>query len=372
MHPHKNTLDSVNMKKRRIFIFTMSNWVEQPRLRHQVAKLLSDAGEDVHFFQGSRYIWKKPKSNEDFIAQSNLHVHRALNAIHPQLRVNSIFRFVNNFIEIISIKKIIGGHVNDEDVVINFNYDFYFLRQLFLKNKIITIINDDFVAQAKFLRGRHVRLSLKKTCAISDSVLAVSYPLVNQLKNWSRPELFLPWADVQYIAPFSDAPKRNSVLLWAYIDVRIDFDLLRAAASALPETEFHVYGDRYFKIEPEVEKSSAAPNIMFKSSAQLSDIDINRYYAAIIPYKKNSSDIEAVTLSNKSFQLLARGIPLVVSGMPNFLSHASIKKTNTTDAFLEALKQCKIEFWKLQPLIEILVNENQRQNRFEQLRRIMG
>lgn len=367
--PGRNPTDA-DENKGRIFIFTMTKWDEQPRLRHQVAKLLANAGEDVHFFQGSRYPWKKPGVDDDVKISDNIHVHRALHLIHFHLRVNRLLRFINSAVEILTIKKIIKKNIKPSDVVINFNYDFYFLRKIFRNNIIITIINDDFVAQAKFFRGSHVRESLRNTCAISDAVLAVSYPLIDQLQDWCKPALFLPWADVRYRAPKSSATMRAAVLLWAYIDIRIDFHLLREVARALPATEFHVYGNRFFRVESEVKESLVIPNIIFRPASRLDDIDTSRYYAAIIPYKSGVADIEAVTLSNKSFQLLARGLPLVTSGMPYFFKHASICNTTSIESFVEALRGFQTSFTRLQPLIADLVKDNQAEARYEQLRGI--
>jgi hypothetical protein len=357
-------------KNGRIFIFTRSGWNEQPRLRHQVAKLLAEAGEEVHFFQGSRYVWKKISPLDDFKISDGLYVHRSAQLLHLQLRVNSILGFINEVVEKKSIKKSIPGGVQSSDVVINFNYDFGFLRKLFVNNKIITIINDDFVAQAKFFKGSHVRASLRRTCEISNEVLAVSYPLIEQLKKWCKPKLFLPWADVPYIAPALSAPSKRAVLLWAYIDVRIDFNLLREVAKALPDSELHIYGDHFWKIEPEIKKAMAIPNIFFRPASRLDDIDLSVYYAAVIPYKSGVADIEAVTLSNKSFQLLARGLPLVTSGMPSFLQHPSIRNTATTDSFIAALNKFREEFFDVQPSIANLVQENQSSARYEQLKKM--
>ncbi|MDM0004456.1 hypothetical protein QTI51_01220 [Variovorax sp. J22G73] len=357
-------------KNGRIFIFTRSGWDEQPRLRHQVAKLLVEAGEEVHFFQGSRYLWQKVSSSDDIKISNKFYIHRSAQLLHLQLRLTSLLGWINGIVEARSIKKSISGGVRLDDVVINFNYDFSFLRKLFVKNKIVTIINDDFIAQAKFFKGGHVRESLKKTCAISNEVLAVSYPLIEQLKNWCKPKLFLPWADVPYTAPMPPSSPRNAVLLWAYIDVRIDFTLLCEVAKSLPNSDFHIYGDHFWRIEPEIKKAMAFPNIFFKSSARLDNIDLRAYYAAIIPYKSGVADIEAVTLSNKSFQLLARGLPLVTSGMPNFFKHPSIHNTSTTESFIDALNQCSEEFSVIQPSIEEFVQENQPSARYEQLVKI--
>ena len=80
--------------------------------------------------------------------------------IHHQLRLNSFSRNLNATYEKVMIKYF-GKKVDENVIVINFNYDYTFVRNLFPKNKIVTIINDDFVSQAKFNNGKHVAESLK-------------------------------------------------------------------------------------------------------------------------------------------------------------------------------------------------------------------
>lgn len=355
------------MKTRRVFIFTMTKWDEQPRLRHQVAKLLSEAGEEVHFFQGSRFPWRSKAPSDFMKIGENLNIHRGVHLFHLHLRVNSLIIFLNSIAERISIKLIARNLPEKQDIIINFNYDFYFLREIFPHNKIITIINDDFEAQAKFFKGKHVRSSLKRTCLVSDRVLTVSYPLIDKLREWCAPELFLPWADVPYCSPNANFRLRNAVLLWAYIDARIDFQLLAEVAKALPDSEFYIYGDCFKKIQPELDRIGLIDNVFLRPATKLDDIDLTRYYAAIIPYRRGPKDIEAVTLSNKTLQLLARGLPIVTSGMPHFYQHRAIRRAASASNFIAELNSCKLEFWDLQHSIERFVMENQPANRFLQL-----
>ncbi|MCY1239044.1 hypothetical protein D9M72_518160 [compost metagenome] len=241
------------------------------------------------------------------------------------------------------------------------------MREIFPGNKIITIINDDFVAQAKLFSGRHVKNSLEKTCRESDLVLTVSYPLMRQVSGWCSPELFFPWADVEYREPVPSTT-RNAVLLWAHIDGRVDFDLLHQSVSKRPEVIFYLVGPQAANVRDRISKIESMANVVIIPSAKLDELPLERFFAAIIPYKKHVADIEAVTMSNKSLQLMSRGLPIVAHGMPAFYQHPAIVKAADLDAFLAGLDYFQENFLDLQKSIGDLVSENQSRSRFEFLK----
>jgi hypothetical protein len=255
--------------------------------------------------------------------------------------------------------------------IINFNYDYYFLRDLFPKNKIITVINDDFVAQAKLNRGRHVARSLEITCKSSDAVFVVSYPLADQVSRWCTPQLFFPWAPSSYIKPRLGR-KRAVALVWAHVDRRIDFSLLKAASERYNKLTYHVFGPVSKDVKSEVDKLKAASaNVIFGDQIALEDMDWDQYFCALIPYRADVGDIKAVTISNKTFQLLSRGMPVVTHGMPHFLVNPAIVKTGDSESFLSGIARCRLDFHRLQDDIKQLVKENQSSARYEQVMRVV-
>jgi hypothetical protein len=346
------------------FVFGKSMWEEQPRLRHQLVELLLQFGNVVTFFQTPSYLWSGDISNNR-VASSNLTLKRSRQLIHPQLRIAAPLRILNALIETRSIRAIIGSQVTYMDVVINFNYDYYFLRKIFPKNTIVTIINDDFVAQAKLRRGDHVRDVMKLTCAASDVVFGVSYPLLDQLSQWCTPKLFLPWADSFYCKHAKGI--QDSVLLWGHIDRRIDFDLLAAAANELPSVHFYIVGPLSNSIKSQADSLRRFANVVMMPATRLQDLPLERFFAAIIPYKNYVNDIIAVTLSNKALQLMSRGLPLVTHGMPNFMDNESILRCASVSDFLDAIKYAQKNYEGLQRGIGKFVNRNQARDRYEYL-----
>jgi hypothetical protein len=116
------------------------------------------------------------------------------------------------------------------DLIINFNYDFGFLKEMFPSIPLITFINDDFIAQAKPWMKKAIASRLEETCSASDSVLTVSYPLLRQVTmHNSRSHLFLPWAEEKYSQP-SESKERNVVLYFGFINHRVDFKVLEKIA----------------------------------------------------------------------------------------------------------------------------------------------
>lgn len=352
--------------------FTKSMWSEPPRLRHQMANLVRSFGGDVLFFEKPIQFGKALKRRAIVDVEKGLQVVRTREFIHHQLRVVSILNRMDALLERMDIHKVISDMDVRDSVVVNFNYDYYFLRELFPNNKIITIINDDFVAQGKFFEGRHIHKTLGKTCRMSDAVLVVSYPLHDQVSEWVEPHLFFPWADRDYKTPVRGVV-RDSVLLWAHINSRIDFDLLKEVAARLPNVNFHVVGPIANNALDGVRQlQSSGLNFSFTDSAKLDDLPIDRYFCSIIPYVKGVKDIEAVTMSNKTLQLLARGLPIVTHGMPHFFSNESIIKSDSVDSFVSGVGYCSEHFFSLQGSIKEFVSNNQAFNRFQQLRNIIS
>ena len=351
---------------RKFILFSKSYWNEPPRLRHQVANLLLDYGHKVLFFERPDFFLF-PKNKSDLCDLKAIEVKRSKQLIHHQLRLVDPICFLNAQYE----KKSIDQKLEPLDYVnagvINFNYDYYFLRDLFPSNKIVTIINDDFVAQSKINNGKHVIRALETTCKNSDAVFTVSYPLARQVEKWCTPQIFLPWAPLDYTKPNKDG-KRSSILIWAHIDGRFDFNLLKSFAMRRQELKIDFMGP----VESKVKKTFLAlirdcSNIKFHGPVDFNNIHFDRYFCSAIPYLNNIPDINAVTASNKTFQLLSKGLPIVTHGMPNFYKSEAIIKTNSLEEFIEGVDFCFAKFCNLQGIIHNLVSQNLPKDRYDQI-----
>lgn len=356
---------------KRFVFFSKTMYDETPRIRHQLAELLISNGHEVVFYQKPLFFFESSGDLINKRINNKLQIRQTKQLVHHQLRVNSLISFFNSFYETSQIKK--SSHdIIDSDVIINFNYDYSFLRDIFKKNKIITLINDDFVAQAKFSKGKHTLKALSKTLKTSNTVLTVSYPLIEQAKAFSNNvQLFLPWSKEEYSNPVQT--ERNAVLLWAHIDARIDFKLLDYLLNKNKSVFFHLVGPITNDSQIIINKlKNSHTNLVLYPSSSLDELPLDLYFASIIPYKSGVAEIEAVTASNKTFQLLSKGLPLITHGMPSFFEHKSIFKTASYEEFSKYILKAQEEFYNLQPEIERLVKSQQPINRYVQIMSIVN
>lgn len=358
------------MMPRYIFL-TKTQWDEPPRLRHQLARLLADTGREVFFFEKPGYPWRQMAPPTKLDGHITLLQHRHL--LHHKLRVLPVLHAANAHV----VQRSLGSSlsslgINGGDVVINFNFDYFFLRDTFPTNRIVTIINDDFLSVALFGYERPLVWAMERTCSTSDRVLTVSVPLRRQLSVCCDPELFLPWADCAYRAPGRDI-ERNTLLFWGYMNQRIDFRVVRAFADQLAQSRPHIrllfVGPIQRNFVDEVKSLRSRRNIQVMPSAGLDELPTDRVLAGFIPYRANDPEVDAITLSNKALQLLARGFPLLISGMPgmpNFMEAPFVIRMNGTDA-LRQIDVLEGQFEDLQPAIEEFVSRNGAEARLKQL-----
>ncbi|MBL9140804.1 MAG: glycosyltransferase, partial [Phycisphaerae bacterium] len=212
-------------------LFTQTQWSEAPRIRHQVARMLLDAGHRVFFFERPNYPWAsvRPAIRQ---VEPRLTLVQTTRLFHHQVRVVSLMHRLNAWVTSVSIRRRLREcKPSPEAVVINFAHDYYFLRAILPKSRIVTLIHDDFEAQSRLPFSGHIAWSLGRTCAMSDEVFAVSTPLQDRLREWSTPKLLLPWSVTPYKAPHGDATRRDTLLFWGYVDSAIDLDVVRGLSA---------------------------------------------------------------------------------------------------------------------------------------------
>lgn len=348
--------------KRKFVFFTKTYWNEPPRLRRQLADLLLKKGHSVYFFEKPRFLFPKIKKviSDDIILKTHPYL------IHHQLRITSWLRFLNSFYEMMFVKHI--SKFTDEDtIIVNFNYDAIYLRKIFTQNTIITIINDDFIAQAKFKNGSHVRKSLQVTCDNSDAVLAVSHFLVDSITTKTKVSLFLPWSKTHFCTHNSSASNRNKILIWGYIDQRIDICFLEEVIWKNSDYEFILAGPIDGKIKNILEKmQSNYTNVSLVGVKALSDLPISSILCALVPYRLNTKFGASVTMLNKGFPLLSVGLPLIIRGMPNFLESKSIFDVNDSICVKRILEYIVENYEEIQNDISDLVSQNTEEQRYRE------
>ncbi|WP_435230927.1 hypothetical protein ACMAZE_03580 [Pseudopelagicola sp. nBUS_20] len=314
------------------------------------------------FYEKPRFLVAGPPKK----ISKNVTLVRTAFLIHHQLRINSILRFFNEIYEKAWINYT-KNKIDKTAVIVNFNYDYVFVKKVFSNNKIVTIINDDFICQARFNNGNHVKESLKITCQASDQVLAVSHELVDQLSPYGNVELFLPWATSSYRIPNKNIYQRKKLLIWGFIDGRIDEVFLQNIVEAHIEYEFLIVGPICDKFLPFIKKiSERNQNISLIGTKSLTKLPLDLILCAIVPYRIETRFGRSVTMLNKGFQLLSVGLPLIVRGMPNFIKSKCIFDVDCVSDFSYALFQVQKNFNNLQSDISHLVNVNSDEQRYRE------
>lgn len=288
--------------------------------------------------------------------------------LHHLLRISSPLRRANACWTRRSIRRIVDDlGLGANDVLVNFNYEYYFLRDLFPANMLITIINDDFTCHALGGFRRPLEYALRLTCQASDHVLAVSTPLQEQLSQYCSPQLFLPWAQSPYRVPPKER-QRDILLFWGYISRRIDHDFVSRLADELRNANSPV---RLLFVGP-VENSEryadrlrSKPGIEVLPATKLEDLPLERVLAGFIPYRRDVTGMEAVMLPNKAMSLLVCGLPLLITGMPHFVKALFVFSLEGSSA-LQTIRYVQEHFDDLQPSIRDYVSQNSAKARLDQ------
>jgi hypothetical protein len=358
---------------KRFVLVTNTRWDEAPRIRHQVAHLLLNAGHQVLFLERSNQIFRPEESVLDPNPVRGLTIARIRQLMHPQLRVLPHLHKLDAAFVVPQLRELVGYWAgSDPFQVVNFRHDGWYLRRVFPGRRITTIINDDFEAQSRLPTSRHIRWALERTCKASDSVLAVSEPLCERLSEWCAPRLFLPWAVVPYRAPRLSVEGRKSLLYWGFVDVGLDLDQIERVSGCLSRRGSDW---RILLVGPTQTRNARAPivrrlrslaNVAVMPPSSLDELPIDESLAALMPYRRNGTT-DAVTLANKSMQLLARGLPLLISAMPRFLNAPFVFRFDGREGVDAAVDAVAANFVRLQPEMEMYCRSNSPSSRLQLL-----
>ena len=355
-----------------ILVNTRTDWREPPRLRHQLARLLLDAGHAVTFVQKPACFLppSDPCPAGDYGVQG-LSLLSPREALHHQLRLLPWLHRLNAWVARRDLRQRLSLlDQRRSDLIINFNYDAFWLRSLFPDQPILTIINDDFEALGRLPVRRHLTWALRRTCAMSTRVLVVSEPIRQRLSRWCEPELFLPWAADPYQVP-EPSSQRNVLLFWGYSNERLDGAALQACLPALERRGLRLRFVGPLDADGHQLQRQLGNNAMveWRPACSFADLDTFDCLAALIPYRLDCPGVEAIQLSNKALQLLSRGLPLITSAMPNFHRAPFVLPygTATHPGLIDAALAVQHRFESLQPAIAEFVGANGPEARLRQL-----
>jgi hypothetical protein len=153
------------------------------------------------------------------------------------------------------------------------------------------------------------------------------------------------------------------LLFWGYVDNAIDLDLVQRLATELaatrPNFSIRFVGPTQTKGAREriIQTLRPFPNISVTGPTALDDLPLERTLAALLPYRRSDA-VDAVTLANKSMQLLARGLPQLISGMPAFIRKDFVVRLDGAGGFSAAVATCEVGFDGMQPIIREFCEHN--------------
>lgn len=347
------------MSEKKVLVFSRSFWNEPPRLRHQLTNLLQEYSHKVIFFERGSKSLKIKKFEENGIL-----ILRHFEFLHHQLKPFNFLVVVNNFIAKYFIKKAVKEF--DIEFIVNFNYDYSFLKQLFPDTKIITIINDDFVAQGKPWMKESIKRQLSNTCKKSDLVFTVSYPLQRQINEFKvDTSIFFPWAGTTYLEPTFTNNMRDVVLFWGYIDHRIDWLVIKYLLSEKIKIRF--IGNIQSNVKQEIEELKKFSTFELFESQSISSIDFSEICCSILPYNLDVPGVNAISISNRAFQLLTFGVPLIYSNLPELMEAPQnvIRKCYDNKNYLESIKYFTHNFNICQSDISFFLKDHYSEDRYK-------
>lgn len=353
------------MKK--VLILTKTNWSEPPRIRHQITRLLKGKGYDITFVErnsyGSVFIKHRKEEDIDFYSHAQL--------IHHQLRYSPLIQKLNNALVKFYLRKIMKKV--DFDFIMNFSYNYSFLRELAGGKKIITMMEDDFEAQAKFGMTKQIRNQIRKTCQNSDHVLTVSYPLYDKLSSYQdNVTLFFPWSQRRYIEP-SEKGQRNTVLYFGFVG-RLNWEVTEAL---IKSTSYN-----YRFVGPTIRNSddkmvqhlkSTYTNFTYVPYSKIEELKVDDAFCSILPYNVTLGNVQATTVSNRAFNLLSLGLPLAYADLRNLIkSPNTIIRTNITlEEYQETLAFYHKNFYNIQADIENFLKDHYKETRWRVLEKLI-
>lgn len=348
-------------------LLTKTDWDEPPRLRHQVAQLLADAGHVVWFFERPVPFWRSAPAPRTVHERITLLGCREL--LHHKLRLTPLLHRLNARVALRSLQAgLRAADIDGPFTIVNFNYEYYFAGDVVPGSRVLTVINDDHVARALFGWRAPLEWALERTCRASDRVLAVSATLVERLRTICEPALFRPWADREYRAPA--AGPRDTLLYWGYVNHRVDFGLIERLADALPAKRILIVGPQEGLDSRTLRRLGDKQNIEIRPTAGLDDLPLQRVLAGLLPYRSDIPTVAVADLPNKSLRLLARGLPLLIAGMPHFVRHPFVYRLDDQRPLAEVVADAEREFWSVQSAIGTFVSYHSANARLRQFMEI--
>jgi hypothetical protein len=356
-----NGATSMTPDRSRVVVVTRSWWNEPPRLRHQVTNLLMANGHEVLFVE------KPTMGGRGKVREGHPALSASGELVHHQARVARPLTLLNAVAVRASLRRVAAEWA--DAAVVNFNYDYWMLRDLWPTAPMVTIINDDFLGRSRPWAAAEARWAQRRTLQASDAAFAVSFPLLRQCQaDTATAELFLPWLRTPYRPP-APGPRRD-ILYWGFINDRIDWNIIERLAAAGRVIHFAGPIER----SPTAHRVLQSPNVQYHGVASIAELApvVAKCCASIIPYALERTTLE-FTMSNRGFELLGQGLPILYAAFPELLpaDPRVIHHCRSPEDYVAAATEAEEGFDSAQPVIEAFLADHTPEIRYRQLSRIL-
>jgi hypothetical protein len=337
--------------------------------------LLASAGHDVLFVQRAKYPWQRRAMDDS--GAKGVELARLNQLIHHRLRLLPCLHWLNAHFEVKQLRSLVrSGSIEATDVIMNFNYDYFFVRKVFPENRIISIVNDAHWVRRDGQERKHQLWALRRTLQASDACLTVSEPLRKRLASYRPTEIFRPWATSEYRTPHRDEAPAE-LLYWGYINERLDFEFIEGLADdlAVSRPELRLVFTGPVRCRSRVIRSlRARSNVIFRPATPFHELDFRSTRAAFIPFKrKGDASMGARETPSKFFMMVSRGLPVLITGMPNFYRAPFVFRLDTAGTSpIDVIDRAWRTMPELEESMRRCIVENSAQRRLGQLMEVIS
>ncbi|MFC1529282.1 hypothetical protein ACFL6R_01040 [Gemmatimonadota bacterium] len=297
------------------------------------------------FFELPRAVGRKQILNSECIPK-NITLQPQPEVLHHQLRPLGILQKINE-VRVEKYFREISRHIRTPQLIINFNYDYHFIKHLFPSSTTLLFINDNFIAQAKPWMTRAIANQLIKACNSSDLILTVSDAIREMLASWNpNTHIFYPWTD--FTADQIDQigliqPKiKDTVLYFGYVNHRIRWDIFESILE--DGWKLRIVGP----IQGTVAKRNMSdllgryPTIEHISDAAIPNEIAQDCFCSVAPYNPQVESVNAIAFSNRMLRVFEFGLPLIIERLPNLVdvSQKILLTAQSAREYLDAIHTC--------------------------------
>jgi len=336
-----------------LVVTTVTRWDEPPRIRHQLTLEMQKYFKNIIFIETPKRTTQSEVRYKHQLRQvaSNIYAYRmpewyALpRNIHGLLPVVS--RLHQNYVLKTAIN-LLKEVASNRAFLFNFNFSDYGVHDKNIFSFSSFILNDNFIDRVNMRLARYyVKKKQVQTIRRADLCLVVSTPLLSQVQKYNEnTALLLPGhnfdCSIEENASLSfysnNTRERLRVCFMGYINYRLELDWIKHVAKH-GAIDFYLLGPIELPSKEIFElKSNGVIFLPSKNGSDLKDF-LASCHVLTIPYNVAQKSVQAIEASNKLFQYIASGRPIVASLMPNLLNLPDyvLTKVNSKEAFLEKI-----------------------------------